>query len=277
MGVITFFQQLFSRISENKTTTWAASLAFYMALSLAPLLILFLTLSSLLSQDLQSTFEQQVNQLMGPVAAEGISTVINSAKDRPDLMSISGIAGTVTLILSAGLIFGQMREALNEIFEKKVEAPKEGFWNAIWSFIKTVLIKIALVLGFLVALIGSLIATTLISAYTNLTDQALVVASINIIVSFVFYILLFTGLFHYVPNGKLPWREAFEGGAVTSILFLIGKELIGLYLGQGALSSSYGAAGSVVALLAWVYYSAMIIFVGAHVSFLLQKKFKRCT
>lgn len=274
MSVITFFQLLSSRISESKTTTWAASLAFYMAMSLAPLLILFLTLSSLLSQDLQSAFEQQVNQLMGPVAAEGISTVINSAKDRPDLMSISGLVGTVTLVLSAGLIFGQLREALNEIFEKSSTPDKEGVWHAIWSFVKAALIKMGLVFGFLIAMIGSLIASTLISAYIH-TDQAMMAASLNIIISFLFYILLFTGLFHYVPNGKLPWREAFQGGAVTAVLFLFGKELIGLYLGQGALSSSYGAAGSVVALLAWVYYSAMIIFVGAHVSFLMQKKFKR--
>lgn len=274
MSVKIFFHQLFTRISENKTTTWAASLAFYMALSLAPLLILFLSLSSLLSQDLQTTFEQQVNQLMGPVAAEGVSTVINSAKDRPDLMSISGIIGTVTLLISAGLIFGQMREALNEIFEKRSEPHKEGIWNTIRTFLKTTFIRIALVFGFLIAMIGSLIVSTLISAYLH-TDQALMAASLNIIVSFLFYILLFTGLFHYVPNGKMPWREAFEGGAVTAVLFLFGKELIGLYLGQGALSSSYGAAGSVVALLAWVYYSAMIIFVGAHVSYLLQKKFKR--
>lgn len=271
MNIIHFADRFLDRFFEHKTSTWAASLAFYTALSLAPLLILFLTISARLSADLQESFLIQVQGLLGPVASQVVDAIIQSAKNRPDLISVSGAIGTVTILLSASLIFGEMRAALDQIFElEKKPDENEKILATFANGIKARVLQIGLVFGFIFAMIVSLLISTVINLALQQNPSPFA-SSLNIVVSFILYIAIFTALFRYLPSRRLPWRQASQGGALTALLFVIGKELIGVYLGNSALNSSYGAAGSVVVLLAWVYYSSMIIFVGAHVSFLLQQ------
>lgn len=267
----TSFNQFVDRFQNKQTTTWASSLAFYTALSLAPLLVLFLVVSSQLSPGLQEIFLQEVHSLMGPVAATTIVMIMQNAKDRPDLMSFSGLISVATLLLSASLIFGELRSALNSIFDNDVPAEDVPFGRATWLFIKARVLQMGLVLGFLFIIIVSLVASTIISStFAGVTGALSTV--FNMIASMIIYVFLFSILFHYLPEKKLPWKRSIQGGLITSALFLVGKELIGLYLGQSAISSSYGAAGSLVVLLAWVYYSALIIFIGAHISFMLHSE-----
>lgn len=252
--------------------TWAASLSFYTSLSLAPLLMLFVTVSAQLGTDLTEGFLNQVQGLVGPDAARGIAIVIENAKARPDLASISGIVGTVTLLLSASLVFGELRAALNAIFKPQAQADAEmGFVRTTLVFLKERVLQMGLVFGFIFTMLVSLGVSTAISAMIG-SSEATALSVVNIAVSMALYIAIFTLLFRFLPKGRLPWKQAVRGGGLTALLFVTGKELIGLYLGNSAISSAYGAAGSIIVLLAWVYYSALITFVGAHLSCLFSKE-----
>lgn len=271
-GVGEFFSSLFSRLEDHNTMTWAASLSFYTSLSLAPLLMLFVTISAQLGSNLTQDFLRQVQGLVGPDAARGIAIVIENAKARPDLASISGIVGTVTLLLSASLVFGELRASLNAIFKRQPPSGGEpGFVRAAWVFVKERVLQMGLVFGFIFLMLVSLGVSTAISAMIG-SGEATALSLLNIAISMVLYMGIFTLLFRYLPKGRLPWKQAARGGSLTALLFVSGKELIGLYLGNSAISSAYGAAGSIIVLLAWVYYSALITFVGAHASCLLSSE-----
>ena len=180
--------------------------------------------------------------------------------------------GIFTLLISASLIFGELRSALNRIFEVRPIPPKrEGFVWVLFHLVRDRVLHIGFALTFILALIVSLITTSLISATLDAEAKATAQA-INIAISFVFYIGFFTLVFRYLPERHQGWLKSARGGALTAFLFVLGKEIIGLYLGSSALGSAYGAAGSIVLLLAWVYYSTLITFVGAQVSALIPKR-----
>jgi membrane protein len=270
-----FIDIFLERFTVCNTTTWAASLAFYTSLSLAPLVILFVTFSSQLSPQLQQTFISQATYLVGPKAGETISMIIQNAKARADLSSISGFFGVMTLLLSASFIFGELRSALDQIFDiKRISSARRTFIQFTHSYFKIHIFQMGLAFSFLFIMIVSLMISTALSAtlYSNDTQIKIVA---NIIVSLFFYMGLFTLMFHFIPSEHLTWRRGWQAGMMTSFLFVSGKEAIGLYLGNSALSSTYGAAGSVVVLLAWVYYSALILFVGAHATATLAILSKR--
>ncbi len=273
MTAKTLLNTFIDRFLAKKTTTWAASLAYYTALSLAPLLMLFLLLSSQLSYDLKQNFLNEIVGLMGSDASTAMELIMENAKSRPDLMSLSGAVGVLTLLLSASLIFGELRAALNFIFDVEEKKEDYPFWQSAWIFLRVRILQMGLVLGFLFIMIVSLIASTLITATLAVHENAFSFL-INILTSSSLYIFLFAILFHYIPEKRISWRRSFQGGIITALLFVIGKEVIGFYLGHGAISSSYGAAGSILVLLAWVYYISLIIFVGAHISFILHAQYQ---
>lgn len=275
MAPTVFLKSFFARFARVQTSTFAASVAFYTTLSLAPILILFVTLTSRMTNSFQSEFEYQVLALLGPEAAEAINTIVGSvvsnAKARPDLATFSGIVGTVMLLLSSGLVFGELREAINRIFETaNPPDDSETTLEVVLHFIRDRLVHVGFALVFIVLMAVSLLLSSFLSSAFSVEQS--VWKAFNVVASFFFYAGLFALVFRYLPNRRTQWRGSLFGGFITSLLFVIGKELIGLYLGQSALGSAYGAAGSVVVLLAWVYYSAMITFVGAHVSAMLLLK-----
>lgn len=269
MKITTLASTFIDRFQDKKTTTWAASLAYYTALSLAPLLMLFLLLSSQFSYDLKKSFLSEIHGLMGSDAATAIEQIIENAKSRPDLMSLSGAVSIFTLLLSASLIFGELRSALNFIFDVEESKEDHPFLKSTWIFLRVRILQMGLVLGFLFIMIVSLIASTVITTTLAVHENGFSFF-INILTSATLYIVLFAILFHYIPDKRTSWRRSFQGGVITALLFVVGKELIGFYLGHNAISSSYGAAGSILVLLVWVYYISLIIFVGAHTSFILH-------
>lgn len=263
-------ERFFEKFSKDETTTLAASLAFYMALSLAPLVILFVAISSKFSAELQSDFMARVEGIMGDDAARAVGLVIEGAKSRADLTSLAGIFGVVTILISASLIFGQLRVALNRIFG--VEPPTsnlDSFFSLAKQFVKERLAHMGMALIFILILIGSLIVSSVFSSSFE-EGRNYLARSLSIGVSFSCYILIFTAIFRYLPDAHQPWRRALQGGLLTAMLFEIGKELLGIYIGRSAVGSAYGAAGSLIVLLVWVYYSTLIIFVGAQMSSLLS-------
>lgn len=270
MHVRRFLSRFMDKFFADDTFTLAASLAFYAALSLAPFLILFVSITGLMHEDLQRDLVVQVSSFAGPDAAEAVDLVIHSAQKQTELSSVAGIVAVITLLLSASLIFGQLRVTLNRIFSVSVPHIDGETWlHEIWTFVRTRLMDIALAMGGLLVAIGSVVISTYIVAEFRGVGGGVFIALGNALISAAIYVGLFTLLFRYLPTTSVRWARAFQGGAITAILFVIGKELIAYYLGRRALASAYGAAGSIVALLVWVYYSALIIFVGAQVGSIL--------
>lgn len=261
-----FWPRFWEKFSTDETTTLAASLAFYTALSMAPLLILFVTVCSLLDPVLLGEFQMQIQTVMGADAAQAVRMVFNSAKTHQNLTSLAGAFGAITLLLSASLIFGELRFALNRIFGVKAREPKRpGFVAASVLFVEEKLLHIGLALAFIAVLVVSVTASSLISGFLR-SDKQFYATVLNVGISFVFYVALFSLVFRYLPDRRQAWWHTFKGATFTAVLFVFGKELVGLYLGTSAVGSAYGAAGSFVALMVWVYYSTLITFVGAHIS-----------
>jgi len=269
-----FLFSFIDKFTKDDTTTLAASLAFYTALSLAPLVILFVTISSQFSLELQNNFVSEAEHVVGREGAAAFDMIIESAKTRPDLTSIASLVGIFTLLLSSSMIFGELRAALNRIFEVAPRpSPKPGYADAIWSMVRERIIHVGLALCFILILIFSLAASSIINAAESHSRS--MVSAINISLSLISYVGLFSLTFRYLPDRRQPWRRALRGGALTALLFVAGKEVIGLYLGNSAIGSAYGAAGSVIVLLVWVYYSTLITFIGAQVSAILIPSRKR--
>jgi membrane protein len=249
----------FSNFSKHDVLTLSAALAFYTTLSLAPLLVIVLSIASLLGQDSQTQLINQIHALLGDQAASAIDAIIDSSKERPELRSGAGIASVVLLLFTAGGVFAQLQSSLNVIFETTAKA-SAGAWG--WFRKRLLSMGMVITLGFL-ALV-SLILSTVLSFILNQEGQ------LWQIVNFIVTIAVFSGLFamilKYLPDIKITWKSALWGGFVTAILFSIGKTLIGLYLGKSAVGSAYGAAGSLVVLLTWVYYSGIILFLGAEIT-----------
>lgn len=267
-----FAKSFFARFSRIPTSTYAASVAFYATLSLAPILILFVTLASLMTSTFQEEFEYRVLVFLGSEASVAVNTVVgfivSNAKARPDLATVSGIVGTVMLLFSAGLVFGELREAINRIFETtNPPDDSETALEVVFHFLRDRCLHIGFALVFIVLMAVSLVLSSFLSSAFKPADSQWTV--LNVIASFLFCAGLFALVFRYLPNRRTQWRGSLMGGLITSLLFVAGKELIGIYLGRSALGSAYGAAGSIVVLLVWVYYSALITFVGAHVSAML--------
>lgn len=268
MRVVTFMKSFFSHFNMGQTSTFAASLAYYTALSLAPLLILSIAITSKLPGKLQENFITQIHGFIGPEAAEGFELVLQNARERSDLASASGVFGILTLLFSASLIFGELKSALNYILFKENHEIKKGTnLEIILLFLKSKFLQIGLALSFILIMIVSLTISSIISA--PFSGYKEIYRFLNIGISFLFYVGTFSLLFRYLPDKKILWRHSLCGGFITALLFVLGKELIGFYLGNSAIGSAYGAAGSLIVLLVWVYYTSLITFVGAHVSALL--------
>lgn len=264
------FRRFFIKFFKDGTTTLASSLAFYTVLSLAPLLILFVTVASQLSGDLQENFQTQVRNLVGTDAALAVEMVIENAKSRPDLTSLASLLGVFTLLLSASLIFGELRSALNRIYDVRPhDHPHPGFLGEVWSFAKARIFHVGLAVSFIFVLIVSLIVSSAISASIG-SKTTVFAISLDALISIIFYVGIFTAMFRYLPDHHLPFWRAAQGGLFTAVLFVAGKQVVGLYIGNSAIGSSYGAAGSFVVLLVWVYYSSIITFIGAQLSSILH-------
>jgi len=241
-----------------------AALAFYTALSLAPLVILVVAVVAFVfgQSVAQRHLLDQVQSVMGREGSDVVRGVIERAQ-QPGAGLFASLIALVTLLFGASGVFGEVQSALKTIWE--VPAHDEG---GIWSFVKHRFLSVGMVLavGFLllVSLLLSAALTALGTSFGGLLPlPAVVLNAINVVVSFLGTSVLFTLIFRYVPETRIPWRHIVIGAMVTAFLFGIGKFLIGWYLGTAAVGSAYGAAGSFVVVIVWVYYSAMIFLFGA--------------
>jgi membrane protein len=258
---------------EDKATQQGASLAFYSMLSLAPLIMISLAVASLFfdTKMVDHHFFGQIEAMVGREGAEAIHGILTNAK-QPTTGSLAASLGIVTLLFGASGVFGQLQEAMNTIWDVKPK-PNAG----IWGVIRSRFLSFTMVLGTAFLLLVSLLLSTVIGALTQhagtlwpQTEAFIHLA--NEVTTFLVMTLLFAMMFKLLPDTPVAWRDVWVGAVLTAVLFTLGKLLIGLYLGKSAIGSAYGAAGSLVVLLVWIYYSAQVLIFGGELAHVLAKR-----
>ena len=250
---------------KHKAPRLGASLAFYTLLSLAPLLIVVVALAGAVygEEAARGQIVAQLSDLVGKTGATAIEDVIKQAR-QPAVGILATLAGLIMLFLGATGAVTELRDALNTIYE--IPAPEVSGLKMIILFVRERFFSFAMVVGVGFLLLVSLAINAWLAAMgTWFTGSlpALVLQVVSTVVSWVVITALFAGIYKALPDVTIEWRDVALGAAVTSLLFNFGKFAIGLYLGSSTVASAYGAAGSLVVLLIWVYYSAQIFFLGA--------------
>jgi membrane protein len=249
----------------NDALSRGAAIAFYAATSLAPVLLIVVAIAGLVfGQDAaRGAISEELGQLLGPTGGDFIKSMLERSSD-PGSGTIATILGVVTVLITASGVFGEMHTALNATFKAK---PAD---EPISALIRTRAASLGLVaaLGFMLAV--SLAASAALSALGNvfagLFAGKVLLAALNTVVSLAIFTLLFTAIYKVLPDTAIPWRDLVLCAFVTAVLFAIGKSLIGIYLGRAAPSSPYGAAGALIVLMFWTYYSAQIFLFGAELT-----------
>ena len=262
--------------SDDKAPRLGASLSFYTIFAMPPLFMIAIFVASLFLDptSVQTQMFSEVGGLIGKKSAEAIQTAMAAQYQTNKGLVASAIA-VVTLILTATGLFIELQDALNTIW--RVEA-KPG--HGVMGFVRIRLLSFAMVVGIGFLLLVSLIVSAALAAATKFISgvfPGLGFASVvgSDLVSFVVITVLFAMIFKVLPDVKIAWRDVWIGGAVTSLLFTAGKFLLGWYLGRSTTITAYGAAGSVVLILLWVYYSAQILFFGAEMTKVYANRFGR--
>jgi membrane protein len=256
------------RMLEDDALPLAAALAYYSLLSMAPLLLVAIALAGTFFADGQVHMQliEQMRRLTGEEGAALTRTVIaNTGSEERSAWSL-GI-GTILTLIGASTVFGQLQYALNRVWRVKA-APRAAL---IMTFIKQRLLSFALVLsvGFLlmVSLVISAVLGTLRTYLdAHLADAAYFWSGLDLIISFTLATVLIAMMFKYLPDAEIDWRDTWLGSLITAALFIVGKHVIGLYLGQATVASWFGAAASVVIFMIWVYYASLILLFGAEIT-----------
>lgn len=257
-------QETFSDWSHDRVPRLGAALAYYTIFAIVPLLIIIITMIGLIfgEEAAQGYILQQIEGLMGEQSASAIKDMIQRA-DRPATGGIAAVIAVATLLIAATGLFGELQDSLNTIWGIE---PKEG--RGIWGMIKGRFLSFVAILGIGFLLLVSLVLSAALAALGKwfsgwLPAPEAVLQVLNFLVSFGVITALFAMMFKMLPDARVAWRDVWVGAAMTALLFTVGKFAIGLYLGKSDVGSAYGAAGSLVILLIWVYYSAQILLFGA--------------
>ena len=250
---------------NNEPFELAAALSYYTLFSLTPLLVIAIGIAGIAfgHETAQQQILETIQDLIGPEGTEAVRVMIQNLSSRPETGRISTLLGFVVLFFGAGGVVAELQSALDKIWEV---TPRPS--SALWGFLRQRFISFAMVLAIGFLLLISLIASAILTSLTELLGQfvgatAVIIYVLDIVVSFFFVTLLFAMIYKFVPDARIQWRDVAIGSALTAFLFTIGKFCIGLYLGTSGITSVYGAAGSLITILLWVYYSSLIFFFGA--------------
>lgn len=252
---------------DDKAPRLAASLAFYTLLSLAPMLVVAVSIAGLIFGEdaARGQIAGQLNGLLGPTGADTVQSILAHAKT-PSSGIIGAVVGIALAIFGASGVFGELQTSLDTIWHVE-SRPGRG----IKGFLRDRVFSFTLVMGVAFLLLVSLVVSAALSAIGSYFAHTLpggetVWYIVNLVISVGITALLFGLIFKVVPDVEIRWHDVWLGALVTAILFTGGKFLIGLYLGRSSVASPFGAAGSVVALVVWIYYSAQILFFGAELT-----------
>ncbi len=253
----------FREWGKDHASTLAAALAYYAVMSLIPLLLIIVLIASLFLKT-GTAVDQLTGQLAkftSPQIGNFLKSLLTNSQKTPSF-SVASIITIVTLVLGASGIFSQLRSSLNLIWNVPVNN-KGGIKKAVRNQLKSFLMVIGIGILFLVFLAIEAFVSILIANIPAGSQNKLVASIVNYVVLFLLMTILIALIFRVVPDREITWGDVWLGAAVTAILFLIGRYLIGLYLSFNRAASGFGAAGSLVVLLIWIYYSAQIFFFGA--------------
>jgi membrane protein len=254
----------YSEWSRDKAPRMGAALAFYTIFSVAPLLIIAIAIAGLAFgvQAAQGEITGQIQGLIGRDAARAIQTMIQSAH-KPAHGAIASAFGVLALFVGASGVLNEMQDALNSIWHVNADVT-----TCIRRFVKARLLSFGMVLGVGFLLLVSLLLSALLAAVAKyvggiLPIPAVFLESFDFLFSLLFITVLFAMIFKLLPNIKIAWSDVWAGATLTSLLFTAGKFVIGFYIGKSVSASAYGAAGSLVIVVAWIYYSALLLYFGA--------------
>lgn len=254
--------------NEDKASRLGAALAYYTIFSIAPLLLIAIAIAGFFfgHEAAQGTISNQISSMVGPQAGKAIETMVQNAGQKKGTGIFATIMSVVLLLFGASGVFVQLKDALNTVWDVPPAEKKGG----VWEFLKTRVLSFGFVLGMGFLLLVSLVISTILSAAGHFVGGMIpmpwLLQAINFVVSLGVISVIFAMIFKFLPDIKLPWSDVWHGAITTAVLFTIGKWALGVYLGRSSMSSAYGAAGSLVVLLVWIYYSAQIAFFGAEMT-----------
>jgi len=264
-GVLKLLRDTFKGFSDDNVFKLSGSLAYFTVFSIGPMLIVMIFFADLFygREAVEGTVYGQIKGFVGAAAAEQIQQIIKSAT-LSGKSTITAIIGFLTLIIGATTVFAEIQDSVNIIWNLKAK-PKNGWLKIILNR----LISFSVVVGLGFILLVSLIVNGLIEGlmdrlqarFPDLT--VIIVYIINLLITFIVITGLFTVIFKVLPDAKIKWRDVMVGAMTTAILFMLGKFAITFYIGSTNVGTTYGAAGSFVVLLVWVYYSSLILYFGA--------------
>ena len=252
------------RVMDADVITQAAAVAFYAALSLAPLMLLLLWFTSN-NAFAQAAALRQIHLLMGPEAAAVAQTVIENARGRPDTGSIAGWWSIGLLLVGATAVFAQLQDALNRIFRTDATA-----LDSLGEWLRKRLFSFGILLALAFLLLVSMSVTSLLELL--FARVSLVQPLLATLASLVVYATAFAFMFHFLPDRRVRGHIAMSGGLLTAVLFVLGRLAIAWYLERAPTATAYGAMGALVLTMLWVYYATMILFAGAVVTATIDER-----
>ncbi len=257
-----------SQFLDDNCSTMAAALAYYTTFSLPPLLLIIIAVVGLVvgRQAVQGSIQQQIQGLIGSGAAGQVETMVRAAGQHHSAGIVGGILGILALIFGATSAFAQLQSSLNSIWHVKPD-PEAG---GVRSFLVQRVLSFGMILAVAFLLLVSLAVSAALSALGGMIARylpsgfsAALLQAIEVVMSLAIISALFAAIFKVLPDVRIEWRQVWAGALITALLFTAGKFLIGIYLGKSGAASAYGAAGSLVLIVLWIYYSSMILLVGA--------------
>jgi len=259
-------KQTFTDFAALGITRMAAALAYYTVFSIAPMLLVIITVCSVFfgREAIEGKIYHQIQSFVGSDAAAQIQLLIKNAALSPNI-TLASVVGVVTLILSATGVFAEIQSSINTIWRLKANPKKGGIIKILLTRLLSFSMIVSLGFILMVSLIVNAAMDALVDRLTHIFPGITVYLTyaINIILTFITTSLLFAIIFKVLPDARIKFKDIRAGAITTAILFMIGRAAIGFYLGHSKVSSTYGAAGSLVVILLWVYYSAIILYFGA--------------
>jgi len=258
----TMLQETVADYIEDEALSRGAAIAYYTIFSIAPVLVICIAVAGLAfgQEAAQGAMVGQLRDMMGDQAAEAVQTMIASAGNKSSGIWAT-VIGLITLLVTATGVFGEMQASLNLIWKAQAQAGLTGILKA-----RAASLGLVATLGFLllVSLVVSAALTALGTAMNRIVPGIETILHLaNFLISFLMISALFAAIYKILPDRRLRWKDVAVGAVATAFLFTIGKTLIGLYIGSSAVASSYGAAGALVIVLLWIYYSSQIFLLGA--------------
>lgn len=248
-----------SGVGEDALLTRAAAIAFYSALSFAPLMVLLLWVLAALRPEWQAQLTDGLASMLGEKAAGATALVLENAESKPTLGNIAGIVGLCITLFSASVVFAQLQESLNAIWDVEAK-PGKAITAWLWARARA----ISLLVGMAFLLIVSFVVSAFIHLFVPADSLAWSIA--ERCVSLLVFIAAFGAMYRVLPDAHIAWADAWRGALLTTVLFVAGKYVIDLYIQHASVGGAYGPAGALVVLLTWVYYAATIVLVGAELT-----------